>query len=106
VVLQQWLDDCSLQVFGGEKFKKHLFHRVQRVEKKCDILKGFHTENFETRRINLTFRYVPTEHIQELHKFPPALQEDVGPYVQELAQHSDYFAEVLAQSKTRSVPSI
>lgn len=39
VVLQQWLEDSSLQIFGGDKFKKQLFHRVQRVEDKGVVLK-------------------------------------------------------------------
>lgn len=96
VVLQQWLDDSSLQVFGGEKFKKKLFHRVQRVDKKeGDLFEGFHTEGFETRRLNFTFRYVPRDHIQPLSRFPRELQEDVRPYVEQLARHSSFFAQVL-----------
>lgn len=71
VAFQQWLEDSSLQIFGGDKFKKQLFHRVQRVDKKeghLFKLKGI--ENFETRRINLTFRYVPDEHIVDFKRLP------------------------------------
>ena len=32
VVAQQWLDDGSLQIFGGHKWKRQTFHRVQRVD--------------------------------------------------------------------------
>lgn len=100
VIMQQWLEDCSLQIFGGDRFKKQLFHRVQRVEDKNnhqvnfgfrDSVEAFHTEGFETRRINFTFRYVPTDHIQPLSRLPVALQEDVRDYVGELAEHSDYW---------------
>lgn len=96
VVLQQWLDDGSLQIFGGEKFKKKLFHRVQRVERKDGEVFDLNTPEFETRRLNFTFRYVPREHIQPLNRFPVELQGDVRPYVENLSQHSEFFSEVLA----------
>ena len=92
VVLQQWLEDRSLQIFAGEKFKKHLFHRVQRVDKKDGHLFALNDiENFETRRINFTFRYVPDEHIVPFRKLSSEAQEDVLPYMQKLAEHSEYF---------------
>lgn len=97
VVFQQWLDDCSLQIFGTDKFKKHLFHRVQRVDKK----EGCHfplneIENFETRRINFTFRYVPDEHITPFRRLSEAAKEDVQHYMQQLATKSDFFKKELA----------
>lgn len=94
VVLQQWLEDSSLQVFGGERFKKKLFHRVQRVEKKRGDLFDLNTPQFETRRLNFTFRYVPREHIQPLSRFPRSLQDDVKPYIDELSRHSEFFRSV------------
>lgn len=95
VVLQQWLEDSSLQIFGSDRFKKQLFHRVQRVEKKLAPIEGLHTSNFETRRINFTFRYVPNDHIVEYRRLPKPQQEDVEPYVRELAKHSAFFASAL-----------
>ncbi|MBX3018682.1 MAG: alpha-ketoglutarate-dependent dioxygenase AlkB [Bdellovibrionaceae bacterium] len=97
VRLQMWLEDNSLQIFGGDKWKKHLFHRVQRVEDKdrFEYLKGF--PGYRTRRINLTFRYVPDEHILPLAKFPPHLLEDIKPYVTQLAEGgSAHFREALS----------
>lgn len=96
VVFQQWLDDCSLQIFGTDKFKKHLFHRVQRVDKKD----GSHfplneIENFETRRINFTFRYVPDEHITPFRRLSEAAKEDVQHYMQQLSTKSDFFKKEL-----------
>lgn len=96
VVLQQWLEDSSLQIFGGDKFKKQLFHRVQRVEDKGQILFRIPVEGFETRRINLTFRYVPVEHIQNFSRFPLELRNDIRPYLVTLSEHSEYFRSVLA----------
>ncbi|KYG67298.1 hypothetical protein AZI86_09885 [Bdellovibrio bacteriovorus] len=96
VVLQQWLEDRSLQIFGGDKFKKHLFHRVQRVEEKEDLnFKLNEIENFNTRRINLTFRYVPDDHIVPFSRLGAAAQEDVRGYVEKLAEKSEFFKEQL-----------
>lgn len=91
VILQQWLEDSSLQIFGGDKFKKQLFHRVQRVEKKSDEVFKLNVTEFETRRINFTFRFVPDEHIQPFFKLPPEAQEDTLEYMQALAQNSSFF---------------
>ena len=91
VVLQQWLNDRSLQLFGGEKFKNQLFHRVQRVEKKGLEFKYLNTTQFKTRRINFTFRYVPDEHVQPLARFPQIQQQDVSKYVTKLSEHSEFW---------------
>ena len=92
VVYQQWLDGGSLQIFGGERYKSRLFHRVQRVEKKKAIIFPIEVEGFRTRRINFTFRYVPKEHILPFKDFPSELQEDLLPYMKVLAQTSSFFA--------------
>lgn len=97
VVLQQWLEDSSLQIFGGDKFKKQLFHRVQRVESKGQVFSQMRTTNFETRRINFTFRYVPREHILPFEKFPEHLKNDIRGYVQELSQHSAFWKYELGE---------
>lgn len=91
VILQQWLEDSSLQIFGGDKFKKQLFHRVQRVEEKTIIFSEMKTTNFETRRINFTFRFVPSEHIKSFNELPQNLQDDVAGYVRELSEKSMYW---------------
>ncbi|MBC7456823.1 MAG: alpha-ketoglutarate-dependent dioxygenase AlkB [Bdellovibrionaceae bacterium] len=97
VILQQWLEDSSLQMFGGEKFKKQLFHRVQRVEDKGVVFKGLNTTFFETRRVNFTFRYVPRDHIARLTRFPEPLRKDFIPYVTELATKSSFWQTELQE---------
>ncbi len=91
VVLQQWLEDSSLQIFGGDKFKKQLFHRVQRVEEKGLLFNELKTTKFETRRINFTFRYVPIEHVRAFNELPENLRRDLSVYVDELAQTSEHW---------------
>jgi len=93
IILQQWLEDSSLQIFGGDKFKKQLFHRVQRVENKGFVFKNLKTTQFETRRINFTFRYVPIEHIQPLSRLPENQRNDIKNYVAELSTQSEFWKE-------------
>lgn len=96
VILQQWLEDRSLQIFGGEKFKKHLFHRVQRVDKKEGFIFPLNEiSSFETRRINFTFRYVPDDHIVSFKRLSAEAQEDTLAYMQNLARYSDFFKSQL-----------
>jgi len=94
IVLQQWLDDSCLQVFGGDRFKRKLFHRVQRVDHKTGKTIGPMIPGFETRRINFTFRYVPREFIVPFQKLPIHLQNDIKPYITELANHSSFYKEI------------
>lgn len=95
VVEQQWLDDGSLQVFGGDKWKNKTFHRVQRVDTKGGHRFDIHVPDFETRRINFTFRYVPDEHVVPFSKLSDEAKKDVEGYMRTLAQHSAFFAEAL-----------
>lgn len=105
MVLQQWLDDSSLQIFGGDKFKKNLFHRVQRVEDKMNLARTtfskLKTTSFETRRINFTFRYVPKEHVFSLTELPDNLQHDLKPYVSQLAKHSSFWKQQLVPLRSK-----
>jgi DNA oxidative demethylase len=96
VVQTQWLEDGSLQLFGGARWKEQLFHRVQRVDRKRGERFPLAVEGFETRRINFTFRYVPEEHWVNLPDLPKGSREDIQPYVEELARHSPYFARLLS----------
>lgn len=104
VVVQQWLEDRSLQIFGGDRFKKHLFHRVQRVEDKGQHHFEINVEKYETRRINFTFRYVPLDHIQPLNRFPKTLQEDIAPYISQLAKKSKFFNDLEDSFTASQVP--
>ncbi|MCA2978975.1 MAG: alpha-ketoglutarate-dependent dioxygenase AlkB [Myxococcaceae bacterium] len=96
VVEQQWLDDGSLQLFGGERWKSRTFHRVQRVDTKGGHRFEVNVSDFETRRINFTFRYVPDRHVVPFKALSPDAQRDVEASVRRLAQHSRFFAAALA----------
>jgi alkylated DNA repair protein (DNA oxidative demethylase) len=95
VLEELWIDDSSLQMFGGALYKDRAFHRVQRVENKLKTHFDLQVENFETRRINFTFRYVPEEHIVSFRDLPENLKEDTLPYMEALAKNSEYFQKEL-----------
>jgi alkylated DNA repair protein (DNA oxidative demethylase) len=96
IVFSQWLEDSSLQIFAGDQWKNKTFHRVQRVENKRGEHLGPKIENFNTRRINFTFRYVPDEHIYRLQDLPANQKSDILPYLQTLSQSSSYFKSLLS----------
>ena len=97
VIYEQWLEDSSLQIFGGELYKDKAFHRVQRVENKLKTVFKLNVENFETRRINFTFRYVPEEHIIPFKELPAPQKSDVTGYMQMLARYSPHFERALKE---------
>ncbi len=99
VVKQLWLDDNSLQIFGSDRWKKKLFHRVQRVEKKLQINFSAAMPDFQTRRLNLTFRYVPREHIVPYSRFPKHLKDDLLPSMNLLAKNSEHFKKQIQISQ-------
>jgi alkylated DNA repair protein (DNA oxidative demethylase) len=92
-VRTEWLEDNSLQIFAGPRWKDDLLHRVQRVEDKQKLDLGPKIEGFRTRRVNFTFRYVPDEHVVPFAKLAPTPRDDVREYVQLLAAHSKFFAD-------------
>jgi DNA oxidative demethylase len=105
VVAQQWLDDGSLLVFGGDRWKRQTLHRVLRVDRRGGFAFPVNVEDFETRRVNFTFRYVPEEHICAFADLGPQAREDVRRYVEELARSSAFFAEQLAgDARRRATP--
>lgn len=100
VVFQQWLDDSSLQIFAGPLWKERFFHRVQRVEKKGKHQFDLQVEDFRTRRINFTFRYVPEQHILKYSQLPNKVAHDIEDYVSALAEHSAFFKAASAERRS------
>lgn len=94
-VRTQWLEDNSLQIFGGPRWKDDLLHRVQRVDDKHALDLPPALPGFRTRRVNFTFRYVPDEHVIPFARLSPVARDDVRDYVAELANHSAFFAKAI-----------
>ncbi|HEY0991023.1 MAG TPA: alpha-ketoglutarate-dependent dioxygenase AlkB [Kofleriaceae bacterium] len=102
-VRTQWLEDGSLQVFGGPRWKDDLLHRVQRVDDKHALDLPPAIAGFRTRRVNFTFRYVPDEHIVPFAGLSRSARDDVRDYVATLAGSSPFFAAALA-GESAAVP--
>jgi alkylated DNA repair protein (DNA oxidative demethylase) len=98
-VRTQWLDDGSLQVFAGPRWKDELLHRVQRVEDKHDVDLPPAIDGFRTRRVNFTFRYVPPAHVVPFSGLSVDAREDVRGYVETLARGAPFFARALAATR-------
>lgn len=95
IVAQQWLDDGSLMIFGGETWKDRTLHRVQRVDRRLGARFAFPVAGFATRRVNFTLRYVPDQHVVPFAKLSAQARDDVRSYVDELARHSAFFRRAL-----------
>lgn len=103
IVLSQWLDDRSLQVFGGTLFKERTLHRVQRVDRRSGRELPPAIDGFRTRRVNFTFRYVPDADVVSFAELSPAARDDVREYVECLAETSSFFRRALrAEPSARS----
>jgi alkylated DNA repair protein (DNA oxidative demethylase) len=91
-VRTQWLDDGSLQIFAGPRWKDQLLHRVLRVDAKRVLDLPPAIDGFRTRRVNFTFRYVPDAHVTPYAALAAEARADVAGYVAELARYSRFFA--------------
>lgn len=99
VVLEQWLDDGSLQIFGGERWKDRTFHRVQRVDRRGGFELPPSMPDFRTRRVNFTFRHVPERHVVRFRDLGAEARADVRGYVERLARSSAHFRAELAAER-------
>jgi len=103
VVRSMWLDDSSLQLFAGRRYKTELLHRIARVDGRGAPNLGPEVAEFRTRRINLTFRHVPRAHVTSFAGLAAPAREAVRPYVEALARGSTFFARALAEASGASL---
>ncbi len=91
VVHEVWLEDRALQIIAGPLWKDRLLHRVQRVARSATADLPPAIEDFRTRRVNFTLRWVPERDIQRLDELSEQARAAVRGYVEELARHSTHF---------------
>jgi alkylated DNA repair dioxygenase AlkB len=99
-----WLDDGALQMFGGSFWKDSLLHRVQRVEDKRGLDLPPRVDGFRTRRINLTFRFVPPADIVPFARLGAEAREDVRGYVEALSARAPFWRDALAAAPAAPAP--
>ena len=96
----QWVRNRSVVIISGPEYKDRLYHRVTRVRYGAAPVLSSKLDDFDVRRISVSFRHVPPEHIHDLAELDQHARSVVRPYVEELAQHSEHFARQLeADSK-------
>lgn len=87
----QWVRHRSALVISGERFKDQLYHRVTRVRHGQEPRLEVQLEDFQLRRVSVSFRHVPEECIQDLGSLGPEARAIATPYVEQLASHSEHF---------------
>jgi len=92
----QWVRHRSVVVISGERYKDQLYHRVTRVRHGQEPRLEIQLDDFQLRRVSVSFRHVPEEYIYDLGSLGPAASSIARPYVEQLAEHSPHFREQLA----------
>jgi alkylated DNA repair dioxygenase AlkB len=90
-----WLANRSVVIFSGPHFKDHLYHRVVRVRHGDSPVMPQVLDDFRLRRVSVSFRFVPEQHIKSLNEFSAGAQSQIRGYVEQLAQSSEHFKKQL-----------
>jgi DNA oxidative demethylase len=93
--LSLWLANRSVVILSGAHYKDFLYHRVVRVRHGDNPVMPKVLDDFLLRRVSVSFRFVPEEHIKSLRDFSPGAQAQVRGYVEQLAQSSAHFKNEL-----------
>lgn len=72
---------------------------MQRVDRREKHLFQLNVESFETRRVNLTLRYVPDEHVQGYDRLSADDASDVRGYLETLAREAPFFEKALTKRR-------
>jgi len=92
----QWVRHRSVVVFSGAQYKDALYHRVTRVRYGKEPVLTADLEEFEVRRVSVSFRHIPEEYILDFGDLGDRAKRIVRPYVEELAERSEHYRRQLA----------
>jgi alkylated DNA repair protein (DNA oxidative demethylase) len=98
----QWVRNRSVILISGDDYKDRLYHRVTRVRYGAEPVLGSKLDGFDVRRVSVSFRHVPPEHIHDLGELDEPARRVVWPYVEELAEYSEYFDAQLQAAREDS----
>lgn len=96
-VLSLWARHRSAVVISGRRFKDVLYHRVTRVRHGKEPELHCKLDDFRVRRISVSVRHVPQEHIKSVAALSAEARKVVLPYVRQLAETSTVFRNQLAE---------
>ena len=91
----QWVRHRSVVIISGREYKDELYHRITRVRHGLEPKLDIQLDHFNLRRVSVSFRHVPEEHIHDLGQLSERAQGIARPYVEELAKHSQHFRQQL-----------
>ncbi|MDP6947058.1 MAG: alpha-ketoglutarate-dependent dioxygenase AlkB, partial [Myxococcota bacterium] len=91
----QWVRHRSVVIISGPDYKDRLYHRVTRVRHGRQPALSAILDDFEVRRVSVSFRHVPDTHIHDLGELDPDARAVALPYVQELAPYAEHFRRQL-----------
>ncbi len=97
VELAVWMRHRSVSIISGQRFKDELYHRVRQVRTGTIPAMHAQVDNFELRRVSVSFRHVPSEKIAAFGKLPAARKELIRDYMETLADGSEHFRKQLAE---------
>lgn len=89
--LRLWTRHRSVTVLSGSDFKDRLYHRIVQVRTGDQPALRINLDNFQLRRVSVSFRTVPEELISDFGALPVDRREQVRVYVQELALNSEHY---------------
>lgn len=96
-----WNRHRSIAIISGPEYKDRLYHRITQVRTGAKPRLHSTLENFELRRVSVSFRHVPEELIEDVSELPEDSQSTIAPYIESLSQHSEHFrGQALATQKT------
>lgn len=93
--LRLWARHRSLSILSGPEWKDRLYHQVTQVRTGDKPALHSQLDNFELRRVSVSFRHVPQSLIEDFAALPEESREQVRDYVEDLAQHSAHFRDQL-----------
>ena len=89
--LRLWTRHRSVTILSGADFKDRLYHRIVQVRTGDQPALRINLDNFQLRRVSVSFRTVPEELISDFGALPVDRREQVRVYVQELALNSEHY---------------
>ena len=97
--LRVWTRHRSVTILSGPDFKDRLYHRVVQVRTGDQPALRCSLDDFELRRVSVSFRHVPAPLISDFADLPDDRKAKVREYVEELAARSPHYrAQLLADA--------
>ena len=89
--LSMWTRHRSVCILSGPTFKDRLYHQIKKVRTGAIPAMQSPLDDFELRRVSVSFRHVPPSVISHFAELPANKQAMIQDYMQTLGQSSPFF---------------